>query len=89
MSKLLHALGHAIRQVREDRNLSQERLAELAGLHRTYVSSVEQGRRNLSVENIQKIANALGVSMTELVQLCEDRLDKSKDDKSKDNAGSR
>jgi transcriptional regulator with XRE-family HTH domain len=79
MSALLRALGHAIRQVREDRNLSQERLAELAGLHRTYVSSVEQGRRNLSAENIHKIAKALGVSMTELVQLCEDRLDASKE----------
>lgn len=84
MSNLLRALGNAIRQVREDRNLSQEHLAELADLHRTYVSSVEQGRRNLSIENIQKIAIALGVSMTELIQLCEDRLDKSKDD-----AGSR
>ncbi|HEY6341722.1 MAG TPA: helix-turn-helix transcriptional regulator [Bryobacteraceae bacterium] len=78
MSKLLSALGHAIRQVREDRNISQEGLAELAGLHRTYISSVEQGRRNLSVENIHKIATALGVSMTELIQLCEDRLDRTK-----------
>ena len=78
MSELLCALGHAIRQVREDRNLSQERLAELAGLHRTYISSVEQGRRNLSIENVQKVANALGVSMTELVQLCEDRLDRDR-----------
>lgn len=77
MGLLLHALGQAIRQVREDRGLSQERLAELAGLHRTYVSSVEQGRRNLSIENIHKIAGALGVSMTELVQLCEDRLDRT------------
>jgi transcriptional regulator with XRE-family HTH domain len=79
MSALLHALGQAIRQVREDRNLSQERLAELAGLHRTYISSVEQGRRNVSAENIYKIANALGVSMTELIQLCEDRLDRWKE----------
>ncbi len=78
MSDLLRALGLAIRQVREDRNLSQERLAEFADLHRTYVSSVEQGRRNLSIENIHKICNALGVSMTELIQLCEDRLDRSK-----------
>jgi len=77
MTSLLHALGQAIRQVREDRSLSQERLAELAGLHRTYLSSVEQGRRNLSIGNVSKIANALGVSMTELVQLCEDRLDRS------------
>ena len=79
MPALLHALGLAIRQVREDRNLSQERLAELAGLHRTYVSSVEQGRRNLSIENIYKVANALGVSMTELIQLCEDRIDRSRE----------
>jgi len=77
MSNLLSALGSAIRQVREDRSLSQERLAELAGLHRTYISSVEQGRRNVSIENIHKIANALGVSMTEIVQLCEDRLDRN------------
>jgi transcriptional regulator with XRE-family HTH domain len=79
MSELQGALGQAIRQVREDRSLSQERLAELAGLHRTYISSVEQGRRNVSVENIYRIANALGVSMTELVQLCEDRLDRLKE----------
>ncbi len=78
MSALQRAIGLAIRQVREDRNLSQERLAELAGLHRTYVSSVEQGHRNISIENIYKIANALGVSITELIQLCEDRLDQPK-----------
>jgi transcriptional regulator with XRE-family HTH domain len=75
MSGVLGALGKAIRQVREDRSLSQERLAEIAGLHRTYISSVEQGRRNISIDNIFKIANALGVSMTEIIQLCEDRLD--------------
>jgi len=78
MSALLRNLGHAIRQIREDRNLSQERLAEIAGLHRTYVSSVERGRRNVSIENIHKIAKALGVSMTEVIQLCEDRLDRNK-----------
>lgn len=79
MSALLQALGKAIRQIREDRALSQERLAELAGLHRTYISSVEAGRRNLSIENIDSIANALGVSLTELIQLCEDRIDRSSD----------
>ncbi len=76
MADVLSALGSAIRQVREDRGLSQERLAELADLHRTYVSSVELGHRNISFENIHRIANALGISMTELVQLCEDRLDR-------------
>jgi transcriptional regulator with XRE-family HTH domain len=78
MSALLRNLGLAIRQIREDRNLSQERLAEMAGLHRTYVSSVERGHRNVSIENIHKIAKALGVSMTEVIQLCEDRLDRTK-----------
>lgn len=75
MSEVLRALGSAIREIREDRRLSQEQLAELAELHRTYVSSVEQGRRNISFENIHRIAMGLGVSMTELVQLCENRLD--------------
>lgn len=74
---LLISLGQAIRQVREDRQLSQEGLADLAHLHRTYISSVEKGRRNVSIENISKIASALGVSMTELIQLCEDRLERS------------
>ena len=54
--------------------MSQEKLAEESGLHRTYISSVELGRRNISLDNIQKIALALGVSMTELMRLCEDRL---------------
>jgi transcriptional regulator with XRE-family HTH domain len=78
MPGLLRAIGLAIREVREDRGLSQERLAEIAGLHRTYVSSVERGQRNISLENIHKLALALGVSMTELVQLCEDRLEPRK-----------
>lgn len=54
--------------------MSQEKLAEESGLHRTYISSVELGRRNISLDNIRKIALALGVSMTELMRLCEDRL---------------
>lgn len=68
-------IGSAIREVREDRAMSQEKLAEESGLHRTYISSVELGRRNISIDNIYKIASALGVSMTELVRLCEDRLE--------------
>ena len=74
MNKTQKAIGSAIREVREDRAMSQEKLAEESGLHRTYISSVELGRRNISLDNIQKIALALGVSMTELMRLCEDRL---------------
>jgi transcriptional regulator with XRE-family HTH domain len=74
--KLLTSIGQAIRQVREDRQISQEALAATAGLDRSYVSSVENGRRNVSIENLNRIAVALGVSMTEVMQLAEDRLSK-------------
>ena len=53
-------LGKRIRKLREEKGFSQEKLAELCGLHRTYVSTVELGKRNISLVNIEKIANALG-----------------------------
>jgi transcriptional regulator with XRE-family HTH domain len=80
MSSLLRALGHEIRRIREEKRLSQEQLAELADLHRTYISSVERGRRNLSIQNLYKIAKALGVSMQDIVHFCEDKLDPLKMD---------
>jgi len=51
--------GKNLKLLRCKRNISQERLAEIADLHRTYVSSVERGERNISLENIEKLANAL------------------------------
>jgi transcriptional regulator with XRE-family HTH domain len=59
--------GNRLREVREKAGISQEKLAELAGLHRTYVSSVERGKRNISLQNIERLAAALGVSMKELM----------------------
>jgi transcriptional regulator with XRE-family HTH domain len=73
-SDLLASLGHAIRQVREDRQFSQEQISLQSGLDRSYLSSVENGKRNVSIENLQRISGALGVSLTELIQLTEDRL---------------
>lgn len=58
--------GERIRALRQQRGISQERLAELANLHRTYISSVELGERNVSLKNIQALADALGVSLQEL-----------------------
>jgi len=51
------------------RGISQESLAELAGLHRTYVGSVERGERNIAVDNMEALANALGLDICELLRL--------------------
>ena len=52
-------IGKRIREIRESKKISQEKLAELADLDRTYISSVEKGKRNISIENIEKITKAL------------------------------
>ena len=59
--------GIRLREIRERVGVSQEKLADLAKLHRTYVSSVERGKRNISLVNIEKLAIALGVTMGELM----------------------
>lgn len=59
--------GKTLRRVRTERGISQEKLAELAGLHRTYVSTVERGLRNISLLNIEKLALALEVPMSKLM----------------------
>lgn len=69
MSKeALKALGEAIRARRgEIEGLSQEGLADLAGMHRTYVSEIERGLRNPSYRNLFKLAAALEVPLSELI----------------------
>lgn len=64
----LTKLGTAVRQFRLNADLSQEELAHLSGLHRTYIGGIERGERNVSIENILRIANALGTSCAALVQ---------------------
>lgn len=56
------AFGRRVRALRLAAGLSQEQLAEHAGLHRTYVSSLERGQRNVGLDNIWKLASALGVT---------------------------
>lgn len=56
-----------VRKLRRERGLSQEGLAELCELHRTYVGSVERGERNVSIDNMERIAVALRAKLHELV----------------------
>ncbi len=70
-SKILKQFGEVIKIKREALDISQEKLAERAGLHRTYIGGVEQGRRNLSLLNIVKIAKALDVAPEDLFVNCE------------------
>ena len=60
------AYGKAIRSIRQNKRISQEELADLRGLHRTYISDIELGKRNVSLENIDKIAQALQVKKSEI-----------------------
>jgi transcriptional regulator with XRE-family HTH domain len=61
-------LGRRVRALRQERNLSQEKLAEKARVHRTYVGSLERGERNVALINIVRLAEALGVDPCELVK---------------------
>ena len=60
------AYGKAVRAIRQDKKISQEELGDLCGLHRTYISDIELGKRNFSLENIDKIAHALQMKKSEL-----------------------
>jgi transcriptional regulator with XRE-family HTH domain len=65
---ILTLFGERVRLLRQARGLSQEALALAAGLDRTYIGGVERGERNISLLNIQKIAQALGVSLADLLK---------------------
>ncbi|MFJ7185577.1 helix-turn-helix domain-containing protein [Lysinibacillus xylanilyticus] len=60
--------GANVKKIRTSKNLSQEKFAEIVGLHRTYITEVERGLRNVSLVNIVKIANGLDITVSELFQ---------------------
>lgn len=63
---VMRKLGVRVRQLRDERNVSQERLAELANIHRTYISSIERGQQNISLTILIRLADSLGVSLETL-----------------------
>lgn len=68
---LLAAFGRAVRTLRSGQGLSQEALAERAGLHRTYIGGIERGERNLGLVNIALLAEALEVDLPTLMAVVE------------------
>ena len=71
------AFGKACKVYREKLNISQEKFALSIGMDRTYYSSVESGKRNISIQNIYKIAVGLGISIEELMKTAEKNMEKS------------
>ena len=63
---IIKVFGTNLRKYRKQKQVSQERFAELCGLHRTYISDIECFRRSISLDNIQKIADALGIETYKL-----------------------
>ena len=65
---IIKVFGANLRKYRTKKGLSPEQLAEICGLHRTYISDIECFQRNVSLENVQRIADALGIESYKLLQ---------------------
>jgi transcriptional regulator with XRE-family HTH domain len=68
MDDICLQFGKKLKKLRKERGLSQEKLAEITGLHRTYISDIERGARSISLKNIEIIAQALEVKIYELFE---------------------
>lgn len=65
--EILIKFGEKVRDLRKERGLSQEQLAHNADLHRTYIGMIERAEKNITLLNIEKIANALNVEVNKLL----------------------
>jgi transcriptional regulator with XRE-family HTH domain len=72
MSTLRRQVGLAVRRLRESEGLSQERFAAIVGVHRTFIGTVERGETNISLDNLERIAEALGRSPSQLLKAAEE-----------------
>ena len=69
MASIEERFGERIRQLRKDRGWSQEELAHRSKLHRTYISSLERGRRNVSLKALEQLASAFSVPLKTLMDV--------------------
>lgn len=67
-SEILNRFGSKVRGLRKDLGFSQEELAERANLHRTYIGMIERAEKNITLLNIERLANALDVSVSQLLE---------------------
>lgn len=67
--EILVKFGERVREIRKGKGLSQEELSFKADLHRTYIGMIERAEKNITLINIEKIANALDVSVSELLNV--------------------
>jgi len=68
MSNIAKAVGQRIRNYRTQKGLSQEKLAELSGCHPTYIGQLERGEKNATLESIERITVALGITLSKLFE---------------------
>lgn len=69
LKKIRKEFGLRVRELRKERGYSQEAFADECGLHRTYVGAIERGERNVAIDNIAKIADALNIRVEELFRI--------------------
>ena len=67
-NSILEIFGRNVQKYRKEQHLSQEKLAEYAGLHRTYIGMIERAEKNITLVNIEKIAKALNINLTKLLE---------------------
>ncbi len=65
---ILLEFGNKVRNERKKQNMSQEEFSDLVGVHRTYIGMIERGEKNITLENIEKIANALKTPISKLLE---------------------
>lgn len=76
-SNILIEFGRVIREIRLLKEISQEDLADLTGFHRTYIGMIERGERNLSLKNMQVLADTLNTPLSKILSECEKKLNLS------------
>jgi transcriptional regulator with XRE-family HTH domain len=65
---ILEVFGQNVQKYRKEKQISQEKLAELAGVHRTYIGMIERAEKNITLRNMEKIAKALDIKIQDLLE---------------------